>query len=122
MCEEAVRGIRFNILDVMIHPDATHRSGGQIIPTTRRVLYACILTASPRILEPVYLAEIQVHMYYNAYALHALSHLSQCAEQAVSGIHSVLSRKRGHVVEELQVAGTPMFSVKAYLPVNESFG
>ena len=43
-----------------MHPDATHRSGGQIIPTARRVLYACMLTASPRILEPVYLAEIQI--------------------------------------------------------------
>jgi len=34
----------------------------------------------------------------------------------------VLNRKRGHVFEETQVAGTPMFVVKAYLPVNESFG
>lgn len=34
----------------------------------------------------------------------------------------MLNRKRGHVFEESQVAGTPMFVVKAYLPVNESFG
>ena len=34
----------------------------------------------------------------------------------------MLNRKRGHVFEETQVAGTPMFVVKAYLPVNESFG
>lgn len=37
-----------------------HRGGGQIIPTTRRCLYACLLTAKPRIMEPVYLCEIQV--------------------------------------------------------------
>ena len=43
-----------------LHADAIHRGGGQIIPTTRRVLYACILTAEPRLMEPVYLVEIQV--------------------------------------------------------------
>lgn len=40
----------------------------------------------------------------------------------VGGIYGVLNRKRGHVFEESQVAGTPIFIVKAYLPVNESFG
>jgi len=34
----------------------------------------------------------------------------------------VLNRRRGVVIEENQVVGTPMFTVKAYLPVNESFG
>ncbi|XP_052634586.1 elongation factor 2-like isoform X6 [Harpia harpyja] len=46
----------------------------------------------------------------------------ECLEQVVGGIYGVLNRKRGHVFEESQVAGTPMFVVKAYLPVNESFG
>lgn len=52
-------GIRFDI-HVTLHTDAIHRGGGQIIPTARRVLYACQLTAEPRLLEPVYLVEIQV--------------------------------------------------------------
>ena len=46
----------------------------------------------------------------------------QCPEVAVGGIYGVLNRRRGHVFEESQVIGTPMFVVKAYLPVNESFG
>jgi len=104
LCEEHMRGIRFNVYDVTLHADAIHRGGGQIIPTARRCLYACVLTAAPRLLEPVYLVEIQ------------------CPEAAVGGIYGVLNRRRGHVFEESQVAGTPMFVVKAYLPVNESFG
>ena len=104
LCDEHMRGVRFDIHDVTLHADAIHRGGGQIIPTARRVLYACVLTAAPRILEPVYLVEIQ------------------CPEPAVGGIYSVLNRKRGHVFEESQVPGAPMFVVKAYLPVNESFG
>ena len=55
-----MRGVRYNILDVTLHTDAIHRGGGQIIPTTRRVLYACTLTAAPRLMEPIYLVEIQV--------------------------------------------------------------
>merc|ERR1719516_196407 len=104
LCEENMRGVRFNIHDVTLHTDAIHRGGGQIIPTARRVLYACCLTAEPRMLEPVYLVEIQ------------------CPEGAVGGIYGCLNRRRGHVFEEFQTPGTPMFVVKAYLPVNESFG
>merc|ERR1712202_65567 len=66
--------------------------------------HACIMTAEPRLMEPVYLVEIQ------------------CPENAVGGIYGVLNRRRGHVFEEAQTPGTPMFVVKAYLPVNESFG
>merc|ERR1711971_133854 len=104
LCDENMRAIRFNIYDVALHTDAIHRGGGQIIPTARRVLYASQLTAEPRLMEPVYLCEIQ------------------CPENAVGGIYGVLNRRRGHVFEESQVVGTPMFHVKAYLPVNESFG
>merc|ERR1711917_101836 len=104
LCDENLRGVRFNIYDVTLHADAIHRGGGQIIPTARRVLYASMLTAKPCIMEPVYLVEIQ------------------CPENAVGGIYGVLNRRRGHVFEEAQTPGTPMFVVKAYLPVNESFG
>jgi len=104
LCDENLRAVRFNIHDVTLHADAIHRGGGQIIPTARRVLYAAMLTAAPRLMEPVYLCEIQ------------------CPENAVGGIYGVLNRRRGHVFEESQVPGTPMFVVKAYLPVNESFG
>jgi len=104
LCEENMRGVRFNILDVVLHADAIHRGGGQIIPTARRVFYGAALTAEPRLMEPIYLVEIQ------------------CPEQAVGGVYSVLNRKRGQVVEENQRAGTPIYNIKAYLPVTESFG
>merc|ERR1711931_434616 len=104
MCDENMRGIRFDLQDVTLHADAIHRGGGQIIPTARRVIYASFLTAEPAVLEPVYLVEIQ------------------CPENAVGGIYGVLNRKRGHVFEDSKVEGTPMCMVKAYLPVMESFG
>ena len=48
------------INDVVLHADAIHRGGGQIIPTCRRALYATVLASQPRLCEPVYLVEIQV--------------------------------------------------------------
>merc|ERR1711931_226351 len=104
LCDENMRSVRFNLYDVALHADAIHRGGGQIIPTARRVLYASMITAGPRLMEPVHQVEIQ------------------CPENAVGSIYGVLNRRRGHVFEEAQTPGTPMFVVKAYLPVNESFG
>eukprot|EP00735_Rhodelphis_limneticus_P003260 TRINITY_DN14713_c1_g1::TRINITY_DN14713_c1_g1_i1::g.21526::m.21526 TRINITY_DN14713_c1_g1::TRINITY_DN14713_c1_g1_i1::g.21526 ORF type:complete len:848 (+),score=350.08,sp/O23755/EF2_BETVU/65.49/0.0,GTP_EFTU/PF00009.22/5.3e-59,EFG_IV/PF03764.13/1.6e-31,EFG_C/PF00679.19/1.2e-20,EFG_II/PF14492.1/1.5e-12,GTP_EFTU_D2/PF03144.20/8.5e-11,MMR_HSR1/PF01926.18/0.00028 TRINITY_DN14713_c1_g1_i1:65-2608(+) len=102
--EENMRGIRFDIEDVTLHADAIHRGGGQILPTFRRVMYAAQLTAGPRIMEPVYLVEIQ------------------CPQSALGGVYSTLNKKRGNVIEEMPRAGTPIYNVKAYLPVIESFG
>jgi len=104
LCDENMRSIKFNVMDVALHSDAVHRGGGQIIPTARRVIYACQLTSAPRLMEPIYLVEIQ------------------CPEGAMGGIYSTLNRRRGHVISEEQRPGTPLYNVKAYLPVMESFG
>ncbi|KAE8414864.1 P-loop containing nucleoside triphosphate hydrolase protein [Aspergillus pseudocaelatus] len=104
IAEEPMRAVRFNILDVTLHADAIHRGGGQIIPTARRVLYAAQMLADPSIMEPIFNVEIQV------------------PEQAMGSIYGVLTRRRGVIYSEEQRPGTPLFTVKAYLPVNESFG
>jgi elongation factor 2 len=104
MTDEAMRGIRFNIYDVTLHTDAIHRGGGQIVPTARRVLYACELTAGPRLQEPVFLVEIQG------------------PDDCVGPIYQVLTQRRGIVIGEEPVTGTPLVQMKAYLPVGESFG
>lgn len=104
LCDENMRGILFNIHDCSLHADSIHRGGGQIIPTCRRALYGAQLMALPKLVEPFFLVEIQ------------------CPEQTVGAIYGVLTRKRGHVFEEVQRPGTPMFNVKAYMPVQESFG
>jgi elongation factor 2 len=102
--EEHMRGCRFNILDVVLHADAIHRGGGQIIPACRSAIYAAAYVAQPGLLEPVYLVEIT------------------CPETAMGGIYSVLNKRRGHTIGEEQRPGTPMYVVKAHLPIAESFG
>jgi elongation factor 2 len=104
VAEETMRGIRFNILDVELHADAVHRGGAQIIPTARRVYYACEYTASPRYMEPVYLVDIAT------------------PSDVMSGIYQCFSQRRGLIFQEESVCGTPLLNLKAYLPVAESFG
>ncbi|KAK8127458.1 elongation factor 2 [Apiospora sp. TS-2023a] len=104
VAEEPMRGVRWNIMDVTLHADSIHRGTGQIMPTTRRVMYAATLLSEPALQEPVFLVEIQV------------------PEQAMGGVYGVLTRRRGHVFAEEQRPGTPLFTIKAYLPVMESFG
>eukprot|EP01062_Namystynia_karyoxenos_P034164 TRINITY_DN2504_c0_g2_i1.p1 TRINITY_DN2504_c0_g2~~TRINITY_DN2504_c0_g2_i1.p1 ORF type:complete len:857 (+),score=436.83 TRINITY_DN2504_c0_g2_i1:100-2670(+) len=104
MAEEQMRGVRINIEDMTMHADAIHRGGGQIIPTARRNYYACVLTASPGLMEPVFQVDIQT------------------VEHAMGGIYGVLNRRRGIMLGEENRPGTPIYNVKAYLPVAESFG
>ncbi|KAG0347073.1 Elongation factor 2, partial [Gamsiella multidivaricata] len=102
--DEQMRGCRFNILDVVLHADAIHRGGGQIIPACRSAIYASAMVAEPGLMEPIYLVEIT------------------CPETAMGGIYGVLNKRRGHMIGEEQRPGTPMYTLKAYLPVAESFG
>jgi len=102
LCEENTRGIKANIWDATLHTDAIHRGAGQIVPCARRVFYACQLTAKPRLMEPVYLVDIQ------------------CPEQVIGGIYACMNKRRGQVIEEKP--GVPLNTIRAYLPVMESFG
>jgi len=104
LCDEPVRGVRYNLHDVTLHSDAVHRGAGQIIPTAQRSLAASTLTAKPAIMEPVYLVEILVPANF------------------VGTVYSCISHKRGNVINEESSPDNPLCNIKAYLPVLESFG
>jgi len=104
LTEEHYRGIRFNILEALLHSDSIHRGGGQVTPAGRRLFHACVLTASPILQEPMYICEIT------------------CPNDAIGGVYHTLNHRRGVVIEQEQMTGAPLMQVKAYLPVAESFG
>merc|ERR1712151_194497 len=99
LCEENMRGIRFNIMDVTLHADSIHRGAGQIMPPTRRCCFAAELTAKPTLQEPVFLVEVV------------------CPQEAMSGVYNTMNMRRGVVFEEAQKEGTPLVAMKAHLPV-----
>merc|ERR1719281_2175563 len=104
LCEENMRGIKFNLTDVTLHADAIHRGAGQLMPPMRRACFAAEMMAQPTLQEPVFLVEIT------------------CPQEAMSGVYACLNLRRGCVFEENPREGTPLIQVKAYLPVAESFG
>lgn len=104
LCESPIRGVKFRLLDATVADAGVQRGGGQVIPTARRVAYSAFLTAAPRLMEPVYAVEIQ------------------CSSQTVAAVYTVLSRRRGHVIEDAPVPGSPLYRLDAYLPAIESFG
>lgn len=104
LCEEPMRGIRFNIDDVTLHADSIHRGAGQIMPPCKRVIYCCQLVSEPCIYEPMYVCDITV------------------PQNAIAGVYSTLSTRRGVVEGKEDRPGTPLSKVKAFLPVLESFG
>ncbi|DAA77560.1 TPA_exp: Uncharacterized protein A8136_6106 [Trichophyton benhamiae CBS 112371] len=104
LCEEPIRNTKFRLTDIQLADQAFSRGGGQIIPATRRVIYSSFLMASPRLMEPIY----------------------TCAmtgpPDSVAAIYTVLSRRRGHVLSDGPIAGTPLYSVRGLIPVIDSFG
>lgn len=104
LCEEPIRNAKFKITDVQLADQAIFRGGGQIIPTARRACYSSFLMASPRLMEPVY----------------SCSMIGPST--AVGSFYTVLARRRGHVLSDGPIAGTPLYSVKGLIPVIDSFG
>merc|ERR1711934_397664 len=104
LCEENMRGVRMNIMDVTLHTDSIHRGAGQIAPPMRRCSFAALMTGKPTLQEPVFLVEIT------------------CPQEAMSGVYSCMNLRRGCVFEENEREGTPLRQSRAYLPVSESFG
>jgi len=104
LCEEALRGIRFNVLDLTLHADSIHRGAGQIMPPTKRAMSACQIISGPSLLEPMYKVDITV------------------PQGALAGVYSTLNARRGVIEGNNDRIGTPITQVIAFLPVLESFG
>jgi len=104
ICEEALRGVRFNLQDITMHADAIHRGAGQIMPPCKRAMYACQIRSEPRLMEPMYLVDITV------------------PQNQMAGVYNTLNQRRGEVDVTEERPGTPLVKVKAFLPVLESFG
>jgi len=104
LCDEPIRGVKFKILDATVAADAIQRGGGQIIPTARRVIYSSFLTAEPRLMEPIFYVEVQA------------------PPDMIEAASLVITRRRGTVIKDEPIPGSPFFVVKGYIPVIDSFG
>ncbi|VBB18078.1 Elongation factor 2, partial [Yasminevirus sp. GU-2018] len=102
LCEEPIRGVRFNLKDAKLHTDKVHRGDNQI--PTRSLMFATMLTAQPRLLEPVFGVEISV------------------PREHVSKIYTLMTKRRGMVKNVTPEHNNITMTIEAHLPVAESFG
>jgi len=104
LCEEVVRGIRYNLEEVKLHADPAHRGQGQLMPCAKSVFYACQLASGPKLLEPVYLVDITT------------------SQQRLNGVFTTLNQRRGKFENIDDCLGSSLSKVQGFLPVLESFG
>ncbi|MFQ5998580.1 MAG: elongation factor EF-2 [Candidatus Bathyarchaeia archaeon] len=60
IAHEIVRGLKVKLLDAHIHEDPVHTGPAQIIPASRRSLFASFLTADPILLEPILKVTVKI--------------------------------------------------------------
>jgi U5 small nuclear ribonucleoprotein component len=114
--------VKFRILDASLATEPIYRGGGQIVPTARRVCYSSFLMvrsnacnllpntyeaqikATPRLMEPIYFVEVQA------------------PADCISAVYTVLARRRGHVTQDIPKAGSPLYTIKALIPVIDANG
>ena len=99
LCDEAMRNVKFKILQADVSPQPLMRAGGQVIPTVRRAVYSSFLMATPRLLEPVYRVEIQA------------------PADVVQALYPVIQRRRGFILEDVAKPGAPFYLLRAFVPV-----
>ncbi|EEY17627.1 116 kDa U5 small nuclear ribonucleoprotein component [Verticillium alfalfae VaMs.102] len=104
LCEEPIRNTKFRVTDVALAQEAIFRGGGQIIPTSRRACYSSFLMASPRLMEPQYAISVTG------------------PEDSATEVYTALARRRGHVLSDGPIPGTPLYRVNGLIPVIDSFG
>lgn len=66
-------------MDAKLHADAIHRGAGQIIPPSRRAMFACQIKSDTRLVEPMYMAEIS------------------CPKNKMTGVYKCLNKRRGEI-------------------------
>lgn len=104
LCEEGMRGVKFRLIQATLAELPIYRAGGQIIPSVKRVCNSAFLLASPRLLEPYYITEIQ------------------CTQDCMPAVLMLLQLRRGHINSEEPKPGSPLHTVIASIPVLEAFG
>ncbi|TIA79617.1 hypothetical protein E3P96_03679 [Wallemia ichthyophaga] len=104
LADEPLRGVKFRIMDAQVAEEPIYRGGGQMIPTARRVCYSSFLMATPRLMEPVYYVEMLT------------------TAESVPLVYQLLAKRRGHVTKDEPKAGSPLYVVKALIPVMDANG
>jgi len=102
LAKEPAYGLKINIEDISLHEDPVHRGPAQTIPMTWRPIFCAILLSDPKLLEPLISFECKV------------------PSEFVSSVITLVNKRRGKIID--MPSEEDMITVKAEMPVSESFG
>ncbi|CAI5727983.1 unnamed protein product [Hyaloperonospora brassicae] len=119
LCDEPVWGLAFVIEDIVIHKTGIDESksedvmaevskygplSGQVISVMRTTCLMAFVKQPVRLVQAIYECTVQ------------------CQAEQLGKLYNVISKRRGEIYSEELSDGTALFTVKAHLPVVESFG
>ncbi|GAM26756.1 hypothetical protein SAMD00019534_099310 [Acytostelium subglobosum LB1] len=105
LCGEELRGVHFSLMDVTLIADGAHRRCGQLTPAAHRAFCSAQLCGVPRLVEPMYLAEVVV------------------PNRMMSVVNRCIASRRGILVSSKEKSGmNGIYVIRAHLPVAQSFG
>jgi elongation factor 2 len=102
LAKEKMSGIKVKIIDATLHEDNIHRGPAQMIPTSKRAIYAAMLTAGVSLLEPKQKVLINTLQEY------------------AGNVITLTNGRRGQLVDMTQEGENA--TVTTVLPVAEMFG
>ena len=96
---------------------------GSLISLVKDLCHEGLLDWSPRIMLAMYSCEIQASSKSHTLPwIHATRADRPAVADVLGKVYAVVARRRGRIVSEEMKEGTSFFSIRAMLPVVESFG
>jgi elongation factor 2 len=101
LAQEIVRGVKVKLVDAQIHEDPVHTGPAQIMPATRRSLFASFLSADPTLIEPLLKLTVKV------------------PTEQVGNVTKIIAGKRGKIISIEQKEH--LMYVIGEMPTSETF-
>ncbi|KAF3107559.1 Elongation factor 2 [Orbilia oligospora] len=96
-----MRGVKFNIMDVILADDPANMGANQMVETTRRAINASILLANPVLLESIHSATIRI------------------PETASNTASDIITKRGGNIFSEVKAAGASPYIIEAFIPAKK---
>lgn len=96
---------------------------GSLLSSVKDACRNGLLDWSPRLMLAMYTCDIQASSKPSLFALYStIGSMSHPPADVLGKVYSVVAKRRGRIIAEEMKEGTSFFSVRALLPVVESFG
>ena len=95
---------------------------GALITSVREACRNGLLDWSPRLMLAMYTCDIQASSAWLELSISLHTDHRRVAADVLGKVYGVVAKRRGRIVSEEMKEGTEFFTVRALLPVVESFG